>query len=343
LVAVSIASDIVPIVNENRILAFYGLKKINKNPIIGIESIIEIAKIKSTDIKVNDIVFKIGPRINAAGRIEKGISAVDLLVCNDIKQAMLIAQKIDAYNVERRKLDSSITKEALELIKTNSLQNKKSTVLSNANWHKGVLGIVASRVIETYYRPTIIFTIKDGYATGSARSVKDFNLYKALEKCEHLMESFGGHKYAAGLTVKEENLEIFANTFEEIVSEMITPESQQEEIIIDEEISLSTINENFYDVLNQFEPFGPENMAPVFISKNVKDTGFGRCIGKDKTHLKITLADDSTSLKYQAIGFNLADKFDIIQNSTFDVCYNVEKNTFNGVTNIQLNIKDIKK
>jgi len=343
LVAVSIASDIVPIINENRILAYYGLKKINSTPILGLKSIINIAKLTPNNIKISDIVFKIGPRINAAGRIEQGISSVDLLVNINEDDAIHIAQKIDDYNKERRQLDASITQEAIDMIKQNSfMQNKKSTVLYNKNWHKGVLGIVASRVIEHFYKPTIIFTVSNGIATGSARSVRDFNLYNAIEKCSHLIENFGGHKYAAGLSVKEENIDKFAELFERVVCESISTQSEFDIIEIDDEISLKNINTNFYNILNQFEPFGPQNMSPIFISKNVADTGYCKCIGKDNKHLRMYVTDKQTTESFQAIAFNMGDKYNIVKNSEFNICYNIEENTFNGKTNLQLNIKDIK-
>ncbi len=343
LVVVSIACDIVPIIDENRILAYYGLKSINSKPRIGLQAILNVANTQHGNLKINDLVFKVGPRINAAGRMEQGSFAVELLVCNDKNDAVAMAEKIDNDNTERKWFDSNITKEALELIENNpELQRRKSTVLYSHEWHKGVIGIVASRVIEHYYKPTIILTKSNGIVTGSARSVKGFNLYKAIEKCQHLLQNFGGHKYAAGLSLKEDNVEPFIIEFEKIVSESISDESLTPKIEADSELSLNTINHKFYKILEQFEPFGPGNMSPVFITSNVNDTGYAKCVGAEGEHLKMNLMDSESTKSCTAIAFNQGHHFKQIANAKFDVCFSVDENHYKGKTTIQLKIKDIK-
>lgn len=344
LVVVSIASDIVPIVDENRILAYYGLKRINSKPRIGLRAILDVAGIQPGNLKINDLVFKVGPRINAAGRMEQGRYSVDLLVCKDKEHAAAMAGKIDEDNKERKWFDNNITKEALAIIEENpEFQNRKSTVLYNPEWHKGVIGIVASRIIDYHYKPTIILTRSNGYVTGSARSVSGFNLYQAIEQCQDLLVNFGGHMYAAGLTLKEEDVSSFSQRFEEVVSALITPESMVQKIEVDEEIQLHQINPKFYKVLEQFEPYGPGNMTPVFVSKNITDSGYAQCVGAENDHLKLNLTDEQCKFPLPAIGFRQAVHFEAILNSkSFDVCYSLEENTFKGRTSIQLKIRDIK-
>ncbi len=343
LVVVSIASDIVPIIDENRILAFYGLKRINSKPRIGLQAILNVAKAKKGNLKINDLVFKVGPRINAAGRMEQGSFAVELLVCNNKNDAVAMAEKIDNDNTERKWFDSNITKEALELIKNSpELQNRKSTVLYNHEWHKGVVGIVASRIIEHYYKPTIVLTRSNGIVTGSARSVNGFNLYKAIEKCQHLLDNFGGHKYAAGLSLKEENVEPFIMEFEKSVSDSITAESLMPKIEADGELSLSDIKPQFYKILKQFEPFGPGNMSPVFITHQVNDTGYAQCVGAEGEHLKMNLMDSESTKSHQAIAFKQGHHFSQIKNAKFDICFSIDENHYKGKTNIQLKIRNIK-
>lgn len=344
LVVVSIASDIVPIVNENRILAYYGLKRINSKPRIGLRAILDVAGIQPGNLKINDLVFKVGPRINAAGRMEQGRYSVDLLVCKDKEHAAAMAGKIDEDNKERKWFDNNITKEALAIIEEDpEFQNRKSTVLYNPEWHKGVIGIVASRIIDYHYKPTIILTRSNGYVTGSARSVSGFNLYQAIEQCQDLLVNFGGHMYAAGLTLKEEDVSSFSQRFEEVVSALITPESMVQKIEVDEEIQLHQINPKFYKVLEQFEPYGPGNMTPVFVSKNITDSGYAQCVGAENDHLKLNLTDEQCKFPLPAIGFRQAVHFEAILNSkSFDVCYSLEENTFKGRTSIQLKIRDIK-
>lgn len=343
LVVVSIAADIVPIVDENRILAHHGLKRLNIKPRIGLQAILDISKTKIGNLKINDLVFKISPRINAAGRMEQGRFSVDLLVCKDKNNAVAMAEKIDGDNTERKWFDSNITKEALQMIESSTeIQNRKSTVLYNPEWHKGVIGIVASRIIDYYYKPTIILSRSNGFVTGSARSVIGFNLYQAIEKCQHLLESFGGHMYAAGLTMKEENVEPFIEEFEKSVIELITPESQIPKIDIDEVITLDEIKPKFLKIIEEFEPFGPGNMSPIFATHNVKDTGYAQRVGAEGDHLKMNLMDEKTTRSYSAIAFRQGNSYEKIVGSNFDVCYSLEENNYKGKTNIQLKIRDIK-
>lgn len=345
LVAVSIASDIVPITGENRILAHYGLKKLNTNPRSGLKAIISIAGIEGKNICIDDIVFKIGPRINAAGRIDTGKSSVELLIAEDEKVALDKGDLINDFNNTRKNIDATITREALEMIASNKeLQNRRTTVVYKPTWHKGVIGIVASRLIESYYRPTIVFTDSNGLITGSARSVPGFDLYRAIESCSHLLESFGGHMYAAGLTLRKENFAAFQKQFEQVVTENILQEQLVPSIEIDMELKLKDISPKFLRILKQFEPFGPENMMPVFFTENVVDNGTGRPVGSQKEHLKLNLLHEDEPFKpYSAIGFNLAHLYPEIANGTpFDICYCIEENEYRGQKSIQLRIKDIK-
>lgn len=344
LVAVSIASDIVPLTGENRVLAYYGLKKINTNATHGIRALRDVAGLLTADITISDIVFKIGPRINAAGRIDSARNAVDLLVTKNYTDAEILANKIDSINSDRQKIDHSITEEALEMIASSEEQQKKKTsVLYNPNWSKGVIGIVASRLTETYYRPTVILTKSDeGMISGSARSVMGYNLYEAVDSCSHLLEGFGGHMYAAGLTFKEENLEAFTNCFEKFVSETITEEQLVPQIIVDGVINFDEIDDKFYRVLKQFAPFGPDNMLPVFVSRDVTDTGYSKIVGKDSSHLKVSVRQNTNI--FNGIAFGMSNKHELIQDkSPFDICYNIDENNFKGRTTLQLSVKDIKK
>ncbi len=344
LLAVSIASDIVPLTGENRVLAYYGLKQLNNSPRLGLRKIITESKIRKV-ITIEDIVFKIGPRINAAGRMESGSRAVELLVSEDESHAAEVSKEIDSCNKERRSVDRSITTEALQMISADpGMANSRSTVLFNPEWHKGVIGIVASRLIETHYKPTIILTESNGYATGSARSVAGYDLYKAIEACRLLLESFGGHMYAAGLTMKKENIPGFIEMFEKVVSETITEDQLMPRVDIDMEIEFTDINDKFFNVLSQFQPFGPGNMAPVFVTKHVCDTGAGRVVGSGGEHLKLDLCCESTgTISIPAIAFGQGNKMDDVSGGNiFDIAYTVEMNEFKGIRNIQLNIKDIK-
>lgn len=343
LVAVSIASDIVPLVDENRILAHYGLKKLNSNPSVGLKAIIAIAGLEDKEITIDDIVFKIGPRINAAGRIESGNQAVELLVSKKQQEAALLCEKINSHNQTRRNIDKIITEEALrEIAGTNKY--KYSTVLFNPGWHKGVVGIVASRLIENYYRPTIILTESNGHATGSARSIPGFDLYKAITACADLLESYGGHMYAAGITLKTENVQLFRDRFEEVVRNTILPELLIPQVEIDAELNFKDITPKFFRVLKQFEPFGPENTNPVFFAENVSDNGYARLVGTDEVHIQLRLIQEEQPFNdYRAIAFNQASYLNRIKKgASFDIAYTLFENNFRGASSIQLNIKDIK-
>ena len=344
LVAVSIASDIVPITGENRVLAYYGLKQLNSAPRMGLNEIIKKLDIKK-QLSIEDIVFKIGPRINAAGRMETGSKAVELLISNDVKQASIISKEINNFNTERRTIDREITSEAMKMIAGDQKKiGSKTTVLYDPDWKKGVIGIVASRLIETYYRPTVILTESNGFATGSARSVQGYDLYPAIEACSDLLESFGGHMFAAGLTLKKENIGKFSERFENYVASTITKDQLVPTIDIDIELSFSEITEKFYDFISMFCPFGPENMSPTFVSYNVRDFGSGRRVGKSREHLKLDLFQGSDTTKIlPAIAFGQADHFEHIKaGQPIDICYSIEMNEFRGKQNLQLNIKDIK-
>jgi len=345
LAVVSIASDIVPITGENRVLAYYGLKKLNEEPSTGLKAIKEVAGIRCKEIDIEDIVFKIGPRINAAGRMESGRKAVDLLVSDHPVEAEIISKKINSYNLDRRNIDSEITRQAIEMIRSDPrMQERNSTVLYNPVWHKGVIGIVASRLLEYFYKPTVILTRSNGLATGSARSVNGFDLYQAIESCSDLLINFGGHKYAAGLTMKVKDVPQFTERFDEIVSENITPEQLIPVVEIDTELQLKEINEGFFETLKKFKPFGPENMNPVFLSENVVDNGYGRTVGTNGEHLKLTLIQEENPFKvFPAIAFHQGKIFQKISNGIpFDICYQIMENEFRGTVNLQINIMDIK-
>ena len=345
LVVVSIASDIVPIVDENRILAHFGLIELNKNPREGLKSIINLSGLIGKSIAIDDIVFKIGPRINAAGRMESADQAVELLLANNARQAKVVANSVNYFNDARKNIDRSITQDALRMLaQEQELGEKKSTVLYNSKWHKGVVGIVASRLIETYYRPTVILTASNGLATGSARSVVGFDIYQAIESCNDLLENFGGHMYAAGLTLQIDKIPEFIKRFEEYVGNNIKDEQLIPQVDIDSELELSKIDDKFYRILKQFQPFGPGNMAPVFVTQNVADNGEGRIVGASKDHLKLCLVQESDPFKnFPAIAFQQANLYEYIHSGDFfDICYSVDENCFRGISNLQLNIKDIK-
>jgi single-stranded-DNA-specific exonuclease len=344
LVAVSIASDIVPITGENRVMAYFGLKQLNESPRTGLKELIRESEVTRA-LTIEDVVFKIGPRINAAGRMETGSKAVDLLVSSDTRLATGISKEINNFNIERRSVDRIITTEAMRMISEDQRTvNSKTTVLYNPNWKKGVIGIVASRLIETYYRPTVILTESNGFATGSARSVQGYDLYAAIEACSDLLESFGGHMFAAGLTLKKENIRPFMDKFEQYVNNTITEDQLVPRVFIDTELSFSEINEDFFRTMSQFQPFGPDNMSPIFISHNVFDTGSGRMVGSSGEHLKLDLCQESSGQKsFSAIAFSQANHFEYIKGGNpFDICYSVEMNEFRGNKNLQLNIRDIK-
>ena len=340
LVATAIAADIVPITGENRILAKYGLEVINSNPRPGIKALIQNVNKKS--LTITDVVFIVAPRINAAGRIKHGNEAVALLTEYDLDQAEKFASEIEQHNSDRKGLDKQITVEALAQIEDNNEKENFTTVIYQENWHKGVIGIVASRLTETYYRPTIVFTKSGDKLAASARSVKDFDVYNAIEACSMHLEQFGGHKYAAGMTLKEENYEAFKAAFEKEVRNTISPELLIPEIEIDAEINLSEISPKLIRVLNQFEPFGPENMTPVFMTKNIKDTGYPKLLGKEEEHLKLFVKQENSE-GFGAIAFFMGNKLNQISNQKpFDTVYCIDENEFKGTVTVQLRIKDLK-
>lgn len=343
LLAISIGADIVPIVGENRILAHHGLKLINSRPRKGIQLLKEIANKKDAQLSITDVVFMIGPRINAAGRIAHGQLAVDLLISDDDETVEKVCAQINDHNNERRELDSSITLEALDMIESQKEHQRKSTVLFSRSWHKGVIGIVASRLMETYYRPTIVFTESRGVLAGSARSVKGFDVYNALDSCRDILEQFGGHMYAAGMTLQEARFEHFKEKFEEVVSSTIKPEQLTPELDIDLSVGLGCLNHRFYRILKQFAPFGPENMKPIFVTHGLKDSGYSRVVGQDKTHLRLDLVEQSSGLRIQGIAFGMADKLELIKKAgAVSVAYHLDLNVFNGKESLQMQVKDIK-
>jgi single-stranded-DNA-specific exonuclease len=339
LVATAIAADIVPMNGENRILAFHGLQVINSSPRNGIKAIIH--QVKKTELTITDVVFIIAPRINAAGRMKHGNYAVELLTEMDLDAAIEFAAAIEIFNADRKDLDKKITSEAIIQIIDNKEENKFSTVVFQEDWHKGVIGIVASRLIEKYYRPTLVFTKSGDKLAASARSVKGFDVYNALEECTEFIEQFGGHKYAAGLTLLPENYENFKNKFEEVVEKTIDKKLLTPEISVDAEIELSEITPKFFRIIQQMAPFGPMNMKPTFKSTCVRDNGYGKQVGADKTHLKLNVFQSDNQKTYNAIGFNLGDKMEHVQND-FDIVYALDENEWNGYKTVQLLLKDLK-
>jgi single-stranded-DNA-specific exonuclease len=341
LVCVSVASDIVPITGENRVLTYFGLKKLNENPLPGLKALKEIAAIKN-DLDVSGIVFTLGPRINAAGRVAHARAAVDLLISETEEEANNLAEKVNLKNEIRKQFDSDITEEAIAMIEGNELmRNSKSTVLFKNTWHKGVIGIVAARCVEKYYRPTIILTESNNKITGSARSVSGFDLYNAILECSDLLEKFGGHKYAAGLTLDVSNLESFQRKFEEVVSSSITEEMMTPVVEIDTVLHFDSINAKFLNVLKQIGPFGPENPRPVFMSENV--FVFNSLSSFKDKHVRFLVGQEGSENVFQAVGFDLAANYErLAKSDPFKIAYTIEENTFNGVTSLQLRIKDIK-
>lgn len=341
LVAVSIASDIVPIVDENRILCFYGLRKLNENPSPGLKALKEIAGIKS-ELDVSGVVFTLGPRINAAGRVAHGSAAVGLLIASSVDEANALAEKLNLKNDLRKEFDMSITEEAIAMIEANStLRTSKSTVLFKNSWHKGVIGIVAARCVEKYYRPTVILTESNNKVTGSARSVNGFDLYNAILGCSDLLEKFGGHKYAAGLTLDISNLEAFRERFEEVVSSTITDEMLVPVIDVDLSIPIDAITPRFLSVLKQLAPFGPGNHKPVFEIENA--FVFNSLTSFKDRHIKFLVGQNGNDSVFQAIGFDLGGYYErLLKGNTFRMLFTIEENVYNGITSIQLRIKDIK-
>ena len=343
LVAVSVASDIVPIMGENRVLTYHGLKQLNSNPSVGLKAIIDICGLSEKEITVGDIVFKIGPRINASGRIQNGKEAVELLIEKDFSSALEKANLINQYNETRKDLDKTMTEEANHIVDSlEGLADRRTIVIYNEAWHKGVIGIVASRLTEIYYRPAVVLTRTDNLATGSARSVSGFDVYKAIENCRDFLENFGGHTYAAGLSMKVENVEEFTHRFETYVSEHILPEQTSAVIDIDAEIDFRDITPKFHADLKKFNPFGPDNHKPVFCTHNVYDYGTSKVVGRDQEHIKLELVDNKSNNVMNGIAFGQSSQARYIKTKrSFDICYTIEENTHKR-GEVQLQIEDIK-
>ena len=338
LVAIAIGADLVPLNGENRVLCYHGLQVINKNPRAGIKAILR--GIKNKSITLNEVSFQIAPRINAAGRIKHGNNAVELLIEEDFDKAIKFSNEIDIFNNQRREIDKTITSQALIQIEKNKEKSNFSTVVYQEDWHKGVIGIVASRLIEKYYRPTLVFTKSNDCYAASARSVKGFDIYNAIESCKDYLIQYGGHKYAAGLTLKPDNFLKFKNAFEKIVKNSIDSKLMTPSIQVDEKIKLSTITPKFYRILKQFAPFGPSNKKPVFLSENLTDTGFCKTVGEENNHLKCIVTQKG--YKFSSIGFGIGEKIGLIKNKTpFNAVYNIEENYWNGKTSMQLKLIDL--
>jgi single-stranded-DNA-specific exonuclease len=346
LVAVSIAADIVPMVDENRIMTYHGLRRLNTNPNMGLRAIIKICQLTNKEITISDVIFKIGPRINASGRMQSGREAVELLVARDIADAYEKGKNIDQYNKDRKELDKRITEEANAILEARGEMNsdKKSIVIYNKDWHKGIIGIVASRLTELYYKPSIVLTLANGLATGSSRSVQGFDIYKAVESARDLLENFGGHPYAVGLSLKEENIPEFTRRFEEYVAANIQPYQLTPQIDIDAYLSFAEITPDFIALLKRFNPFGPGNNKPVFCTKGVVDFGTSKLVGRQLEHIKLELIDDSSGKVMNGIAFNMAKHFEHIHDKKpFDICYTIEENKHqNAISSTQLLVKEIR-
>ncbi len=348
LVAVSIAADIVPMVDENRVMAYHGLKRLNSNPNVGLRGIIRICGLPGKEITISDVIFKIGPRINASGRMQSGREAVDLLVSRDTKDANERAAAIDQYNKDRKELDKRITDEANAILSArgDDVSDHKSIVIYNPEWHKGIIGIVASRLTELYYKPSVVLTrgTMDGIATGSSRSVQGFDVYKAVEASRDLLENFGGHTYAVGLSMREENIPEFTHRFEEYVAANILPSQLTPQLDIDAILPFTRITPEFVSMLRMFAPFGPGNQKPVFCTRNVKDFGTSRIVGRNNEHIKLEIVDDTSGKVFNGIAFNMARYFEHIhQGKPFDICYTIEENKHrNATSSIQLQVKQIR-
>ena len=346
LVAVSIAADIVPMIDENRVMAYMGLKRLNSNPMLGLRAIIRTCGLSGKEISISDLIFKIGPRINASGRMQCGSEAVELLTARDTKEAARMSIAIDQYNKDRKELDKRITDEANEILDKRGAMNsdKKSIVIYNKNWHKGIIGIVASRLTELYYKPSVVLTFANGIATGSSRSVRGFDIYKAIDSTRDLLENFGGHPYAVGLSLKEENIPEFTRRFEEYVAKHILPEQQTPVIDIDAFITFAQITPELVSTLRLFSPFGPGNEKPTFCTRNVKDFGTSMLVGKHLEHIKLELVDDTSGKVINGIAFNMARYFDYIHaGKPFNICFTIEENTHHNATSpLQLLVKQIR-
>lgn len=345
LVAVSIAADIVPMVDENRIMAYHGLKRLNSNPNMGLRAIIRICGLSGREITISDVVFKIGPRINASGRMQSGREAVDLLVSRDSAEANEKGRAIDQYNQDRKELDKRITYEANTILESRGEVNsdKKSIVIYNKDWHKGIIGIVASRLTELYYKPSVVLTLSNGLATGSSRSVQGFDIYKAIDASRDLLENFGGHAYAVGLSLKEENIPEFTRRFEEYVAANILPSQLTPLLDIDANLTFADITPEFVQLLRRFNPYGPGNQKPVFCARNVMDFGTSKLVGRNLEHIKLELVDDTSGKVLSGIAFNAAKHFDHIHSrQPFDICFTIEDNKHQSASNAtQLLIKEI--
>ena len=346
LVAVSIAADIVPMVDENRIMAYHGLRRLNSNPNMGLRAIIRICGLMGKEITISDVIFKIGPRINASGRMQSGAEAVELLVARDVADAFEKGKAIDQYNKDRKELDKRITEEANAILERHGelLSDRKSIVIYNKDWHKGIIGIVASRLTELYYKPSVVLTLANGLATGSSRSVQGFDIYKAVDSTRGLLENFGGHPYAVGLSLKEENIPEFIRRFEEYVAANIQPNQLEPQLDIDAYITFSQITPTFVNTLRRFNPFGPGNSKPVFCTRAVMDFGTSKLVGRNLEHIKFELVDDTSGKVFNGIAFNMAEHFPYIHSAKpFDICYTIEDNKHQSATSpIQLLIKSIR-
>ena len=347
LVAVSIAADIVPMVDENRIMAYYGLRRLNTNPNMGLRAIIRICNLTNREITISDVIFKIGPRINASGRMQSGKAAVDLLVSRDIADAYERAKDIDQYNRDRKELDKRITEEANAILskRHEAESDKKTIVIFNKDWHKGIIGIVASRLTELYYKPAVVLTLVNGLATGSSRSVQGFDIYSAIDSTRDLLENFGGHTYAVGLSLKEENIPEFTRRFEQYVADNILPSQLSPQLEIDAFLTFSELTPEFLATLRRFNPFGPGNQKPVFCTRNVMDFGTSKLVGRQMEHIKLELVDDTSGKVINGIAFNKSELFDRIHaGGRFDICYTIEDSKHRGsgsINTIQLQIKEI--
>ena len=342
LVAVSIASDLVPIMGENRILAFHGIKQINHSPSVGLKAIIQVCGLADKEISINDIIFKIGPRINASGRIQQGKVAVDLLIENNLRAALEMSRQINEFNETRKELDKSMTEEANTIVEgLESFDEQRAIVIFNADWHRGVIGIVASRLTEVYHRPAVVITCTGDVATGSARSVTGFDVYKAMESCRDLLENFGGHTYAAGFSLKVENVEAFAQRFKDYVSENILPEQTDPVIEIDAELDFHQITRRFFNDMKKFAPHGPDNPKPVFCTYNVCDYGTSKVVGRHQEHIKLELVDNKSNTILNGIAFGQSRQAKYIKSKqSFDICYTLEDNTYKH-GEVQLQIESI--
>lgn len=346
LVAVSIAADIVPMVGENRVMAYWGLKRLNSNPNVGLRAIIKICQLSNREITISDVIFKIGPRINASGRMQSGREAVELLVSRDFTDAYQKAKNIDQYNKDRKELDKRITEEANAILEKHNerLNDKKSIVIYNKDWHKGIIGIVASRLTELYYKPAVVLTLSNGLATGSSRSVQGFDVYSAIDAQRDLLENFGGHTYAVGLSLKEENIPEFRRRFEEYVAKNILPSQLTPQLDIDAYLTFAEITPEFLSYLRRFNPFGPGNLKPVFCSRGVMDFGTSKLVGKHLEHIKLELVDNTSGKVFNGIAFNMGEYFDYIHaRKPFDICYTIEENKHQSASgHIQLQVKEIR-